>query len=86
MSTIANVSRRRFLTGGVIAAGALVLGVGYYRKLLPGQKLPEETNADHAALHPSVYLGINPDGTVWLIARRWARQAALRCLWSSPMN
>jgi len=70
MSTIANVSRRRFLTGGVIAAGALVLGVGYYRKLLPGQKLPEETNADHAALHPSVYLGINPDGTVWIVAHR----------------
>jgi isoquinoline 1-oxidoreductase beta subunit len=70
MSTIANVSRRRFLTGGVIAAGALVLGVGYYRKLLPGQKLPEETNAAHAALHPSVYLGINPDGTVWIVAHR----------------
>jgi len=70
MSTIANVSRRRFLTGGVIAAGALVLGVGYYRKLLPGQKLPEETNADHATLHPSVYLGINPDGTVWIVAHR----------------
>ena len=70
MSTIRNVSRRRFLTGGVIAAGALVLGVGYYRKLLPGQKLPEETNADHATLHPSVYLGINPDGTVWIVAHR----------------
>ena len=70
MSTIANVSRRRFLTGGVIAAGALVLGVGYYRRLLPGQKLPEETNADHATLHPSVYLGINPDGTVWIVAHR----------------
>jgi len=70
VSTIANVSRRRFLTGGVIAAGALVLGVGYYRKLLPGQKLSQETNADHATLHPSVYLGINPDGTVWIVAHR----------------
>jgi isoquinoline 1-oxidoreductase beta subunit len=70
MSTIANVSRRRFLTGGVIAAGALVLGVGYYRKLVPGQKLSQETNADHATLHPSVYLGINPDGTVWIVAHR----------------
>jgi len=70
MSTIANVSRRRFLTGGVIAAGALVLSIGYYRKLLPGQKFPEATNADHATLHPSVYLGINPDGTVWIVAHR----------------
>jgi isoquinoline 1-oxidoreductase beta subunit len=70
MSTIENVSRRRFLTGGVIAAGALVLGVRYYRKLLPGEKLPEDTNVDLAVLHPSVYLGIDPDGTVWIVASR----------------
>src|ERR1700686_3262697 len=70
MSEIENVSRRRFLTGGVIATGALVLGVRYYPKLLPGDKLPQETNADHASLHPSVYLGINPDGTVWIVAAR----------------
>jgi isoquinoline 1-oxidoreductase beta subunit len=70
MSNIENVSRRRFLTGGIIAAGAFVLGVGYYRKLLPGDKLSEETNAAHAVLHPSVYLGIDPDGTVWIVASR----------------
>src|ERR1700674_1988157 len=70
MSEIENVSRRRFLTGGVIAAGALVLGVRYYRRLLPGEKLPHDTNADHAALHPSVYLGIDPDGSVWIVASR----------------
>src|SRR6202166_2369430 len=70
MSEIENVSRRRFLTGGVIAAGALVLGVGYYRKILPGEKLSENTNAEHATLHPSVYLGIDPDGTVWIVASR----------------
>src|SRR3989442_7904336 len=70
MSTIANVSRRRFLTGGVIAAGALVLGVHYYPKLASRDNLPHDTSADHAALHPSVYLGINPDGTVWIVAHR----------------
>ena len=70
MSVIENVSRRRFLTGGVIAAGALVLGVRYYPKLLAGDKLPHDTNADHATLHPSVYLGIDPDGTVWIVASR----------------
>src|ERR1700681_121378 len=70
MSTIENVSRRRFLTVGVIAAGALVLGVRYYPKLLPGDKLPHDTNADRATLHPSDYLGINPDGTVWIVAAR----------------
>src|SRR2546428_252835 len=70
MSAIENVSRRRFLTGGIIAAGALVLGVRYYTKSSSGGKLPHDTNADHATLHPSVYLGINPDGTVWIVASR----------------
>jgi isoquinoline 1-oxidoreductase beta subunit len=70
MSVIENVSRRRFLTGGVIAASALVLGVHYYPKRSAGDKLPHDTNADHATLHPSVYLGIDPDGTVWIVASR----------------
>jgi isoquinoline 1-oxidoreductase beta subunit len=70
MSQIENVSRRRFLTGGIIAAGALVLGVRYYHKLAPGDKLPHDTKADHATLHPSVYLGIDSDGTVWIVASR----------------
>ena len=70
MSTIENVSRRRFLTGGIIATGAFVLGVRYYSKLSSGDKLPHDTNADHATLHPSVYLGLDPDGTVWIVASR----------------
>jgi isoquinoline 1-oxidoreductase beta subunit len=70
MSTIENVSRRRFLTGGAIAAGALVLGVRYYSRLTSGAKLPRDTNADHATLHPSIFLGIDPDGTVWIVASR----------------
>jgi isoquinoline 1-oxidoreductase beta subunit len=69
MSNIENVSRRRFLTGSVVAAGALVLGVRYH-KLLAGERLLDATNADHSALHPSVYLGIDPDGTVWIVASR----------------
>lgn len=70
MTTVENVSRRRFLTGGIIAAGGLVLGVHYYRKLSGGRELPHDTNADHATLHPSVYLGIDPNGTVWIVAHR----------------
>jgi isoquinoline 1-oxidoreductase subunit beta len=70
MSAIENVSRRSFLTGGVIAAGALVLGVRYHHKFTSGDTLPHDTNADHATLHPSVYLGIDPDGTVWIVASR----------------
>jgi len=70
MSAIENVSRRRFLAGGAIATGALVLGVHYYPKLSGGDKLRHGSNADRAILHPSVYLGINPDGTVWIVASR----------------
>jgi isoquinoline 1-oxidoreductase beta subunit len=70
MSAIENVSRRRFLMGGIVAAGALVLGVRYYPRLSFGDRLPSDTNADHATLHPSVYLGIDPDGTVWIVASR----------------
>src|SRR5882762_95260 len=70
MSTIENVSRRRFLTGGIIAAGALVLGIRYYPKLSSSDKLPHNTDADRSILHPSVYLGIDPDGTVWIVAHR----------------
>ena len=70
MSAIENVSRRRFLMGGIVAAGALVLGVRYYPRLSSGDRLPSDTNADHATLHPSVYLGIDPDGTVWIVASR----------------
>jgi isoquinoline 1-oxidoreductase subunit beta len=70
MSTIENVSRRRFLTGGVVAAGALILGVRFNREVLLGAELPHNTNADRSALHPSVYLGIDPDGTVWIVASR----------------
>lgn len=53
-----------------MAAGALVLGVRYYTKLPARDELPHDTHADHATLHPSVYLGINPDGTVWIVAGR----------------
>src|SRR5712664_3527574 len=70
MSTIENVSRRKFLTTGIVAAGVLVLGVRYYPELTSGKTLPHDTNADHARLHPSAYLGVDSDGTVWIVASR----------------
>src|SRR5260370_26056476 len=70
MSTIENVSRRGFLTGANFAAGELVFAVRYYPGLSSGDKLPHDTNADHATWHPSVYLGIDADGTVWIVAHR----------------
>ena len=70
MSGIENVSRRTFLAGGIVATGALVLGVRYYHGLAAAEQLPHDSHADHATLNPSVYLGINPDGTVWIVASR----------------
>jgi isoquinoline 1-oxidoreductase beta subunit len=70
MSTIENVSRRNFLRDGVVVAGAFVLGVRFPSELLAGDTLPHDTHADQAIFNPSVFLGINPDGTVWIVASR----------------
>ena len=69
MSPIENVSRRGFLKG-MLGTGALILAVRY----TPGLELqPEEngqTGADRATFHPNVFLGIDPDGTVHIVAHR----------------
>src|SRR5229473_3137962 len=52
------------------AAMWLLLGVRYYSKLSSGDKLPHDTNADRATLHPNAFLGIDADGTVWIVASR----------------
>jgi isoquinoline 1-oxidoreductase beta subunit len=70
MNPITNASRRGFLKG-LAGAGAFVLGVRY----LPGMAVPEDlpayrTEADLATLHPSVFLGLNTDGTVFMVAHR----------------
>src|SRR6202162_876962 len=70
MSPIENVSRRNFLRGGVFAAGAFVLGVRFYPNLLSPDTLPHDTHVDLATFHPSIFVGINPDGTVWIVAHR----------------
>lgn len=61
--TITVVSRRDFM-GGVFSAGALVLGAS----LLP-MKAGAATTGD-ATWQPSVYLGLEPDGRVIIIAHR----------------
>src|SRR5262245_7931673 len=68
MNRVELVTRRTFL-GGVFSAGALVLGA----RLLPLDALAateSASGADGAALHPSVYLGIDTDGTVIIVAHR----------------
>src|SRR5499426_1799134 len=64
MNRIELVTRRSFL-GGMFSAGAFVLGA----RLLPIEALAS-TDADKAAWNPSVYLGIETDGTVIIVAHR----------------
>src|ERR1700745_4416284 len=70
MSAIENVSRRWFLKG-LGPAGALVLGACYAPEILLGHE-PDDgrTDADNATLHPNVFLGVETDGTVWIVAHR----------------
>ncbi len=69
MSAIQNVSRRGFLKGAA-SAGAFVLCVRLFPESLHAEGLPENAPVDHAAFHPGVYLGIDTDGTVHIIAHR----------------
>ncbi|HSZ20913.1 MAG TPA: molybdopterin cofactor-binding domain-containing protein [Candidatus Acidoferrum sp.] len=69
MSAIQNVSRRGFLKGAA-SAGAFVLCVRILPESLHAEGLPENARVDRAALHPSVYVGIDTDGTVNIIAHR----------------
>jgi isoquinoline 1-oxidoreductase beta subunit len=75
MSAIENVSRRWFLKG-LAGAGALVLGANY----APGILLRSEsgnmrtddgrTDADNATFNPNVLVGVETNGTVWIVAHR----------------
>lgn len=69
---IRQVSRRDFIDG-LFASGALILGA---------QMLPA-IDVDNAAWHPSVYLGINPDGTVIALTHRSEMGTGIRT--SLPM-
>jgi len=56
---------------GLLGAGALVLGVHYIPKVVwERQAHPGETDADRATLHPNAFVGINADGTVYIVAHR----------------
>lgn len=65
MTTITNVSRRRFLTTLGLTGGGLVLGVGFAtrRALIPGAPAAEP-------FAPNVYLSIDPTGQVTIVAHR----------------
>ncbi|HBY36799.1 MAG TPA: twin-arginine translocation pathway signal protein [Delftia acidovorans] len=67
MSTVVHISRRSFL-GNVFSAGALVLAA----QVLPTKALGTAAAAESSAVpwYPSVYLGIEPSGTVTIVAHR----------------
>jgi isoquinoline 1-oxidoreductase beta subunit len=68
MTEIKNVSRRSFL-GQVFSAGALVVAA----RLAPATALGAQqaaTSGDAKMWEPSVYLGIEPDGGVLIVAHR----------------
>ncbi|HET9832097.1 MAG TPA: molybdopterin cofactor-binding domain-containing protein, partial [Vicinamibacterales bacterium] len=66
-----SLSRRQFLNG-ILSTGAFVVA----SRLIPDELHAQSsaavfnTKADTAALHPSVYLGIEPDGTVFIVTHR----------------
>jgi len=80
------VTRRGFV-GTVFSAGALVLGT----KILPMQALaagtldhaPREVPIDDATFHPNLFVGIDTDGTVRIVAHRSEMGTGIRT--SLPM-
>jgi isoquinoline 1-oxidoreductase beta subunit len=82
MNAIENVSRRRFL-GTAASAGAFVLVARVWPQSVLAQEPVFRTRADGAALHPSVYLGIEPDGTVFIVTHRSEMGTGIRT--SLPM-
>ena len=69
MSAIENVSRRGFLKD-VFSASAFVLCARFYPESLWAAGMPPGPSVDGAAFHPGVYLGIDIDGMVHIIAHR----------------
>jgi isoquinoline 1-oxidoreductase subunit beta len=69
MYYISNVSRRGFLQG-VLSAGAFVLSVRLVPEALWAETAGAESRAEGAAFHPSIFLGIETDGTVYIVAHR----------------
>jgi len=66
-----SLSRRQFLNG-ILSTGAFVVASRLIPEELHAQSSAAvfNTKADTAALHPSVYLGIEPDGTVFIVTHR----------------
>jgi isoquinoline 1-oxidoreductase beta subunit len=68
VSAVQNVSRREFLKD-VLSAGAFVLSA-YVVPSGAWAISGTENPVDHAILHPNVFVGIEPDGRIYIIAHR----------------
>ena len=68
-NSILNVSRRGFLQG-VVSTGALILSVRMVPEFLWAAEVSGGSHADRATLHPNLFVGIDTDGTVYLVAAR----------------
>ncbi len=64
-----SVSRRQFL-GGVFSTGAFVVAAQVLPRSAWAQDPAVQTRAQSARLSPSVYLGIEADGTVFIVTHR----------------
>src|ERR1700723_2012947 len=83
MSAIYNLSRRGFLKG-IVGSGAFVLGAHYVPTILwADETVLNRTEADLATLHPNVFVGIDSDGTVHIVAHRSEMGTVIRT--SLPM-
>jgi len=72
VNAIENVSRRSFLKG-MLSTGALVLSVHLLPRDASAAAAPISTgttHADRATLHPSAFVGVDSDGTVYIVAHR----------------
>jgi len=69
MSLIENASRRGFLKG-MLSAGAFVLSVRVYPEALWGATPGSSDPLGQAAFQSGVYLAIDTDGTVYILAHR----------------
>ena len=69
MNLIENVSRRHFL-GTTLSTGALVLAAQVLPKSAFAQDPGVRTRAQGASLNPSVYLGIETDGRIFIVTHR----------------
>ncbi len=71
VNAIENLSRRGFLKG-LLSAGALVLGVHLVRQAAGAalRAAARRSRAESATLHPDIFVGIESDGTVYIVAHR----------------